>query len=66
MDHASESRTYPLSEQFCILTSLLSLWIVWQMLGVVEEAFVREVIYVDPVNQVTSMASMNLSLSQYM
>lgn len=36
------------------------------MLGVVEEAFVREVIYVDPVNQVTSMASMNLSLSQYM
>jgi hypothetical protein len=37
-----------------------------QLLGVVEEAFIREVIYVDPVNQVTSMASINLSLSQYM
>ena len=37
-----------------------------QLLGVVEEAFIREVIYVDPVNQITSMASINLSLSQYM
>jgi len=37
-----------------------------QLLGVVEEAFIREVVFVDPINKVTSMASINLSLSQYM
>jgi hypothetical protein len=36
-----------------------------QLLGVTEDAFVREVIFVDPVAQVTSMVSVNLSLSQY-
>lgn len=38
---------------------------VMRLLGVTEDAFVREVIFVDPVQQVTSMVSINLSLSQY-
>ncbi len=39
-------------------------WIM-RVLGVTEDAFVREVIFVDPVQRITTMVSVNLSLSQY-
>lgn len=40
-------------------------WIL-KFLGGSENAFVREVIFVDPVNQRTSIVSTNMSMSQYM
>lgn len=37
-----------------------------KLLGGSEDAFVREVMFVDPVNQRTSIVSTNMSMSQYM
>jgi hypothetical protein len=36
-----------------------------QMLGASEDTWIREIVWVDPIAKITSMVSINMSLSEY-
>jgi hypothetical protein len=42
----------------CVLTAS-------QMLGASEDTWIREIVWVDPIAKITSMVSINMSLSEY-